>query len=164
MSDPIRVLFICTGNSARSQMAEALLRFMGGSDFEVFSGGTEPKGVNPYTVCVLDEICIDWSAAVSKPLAGFVGQRLDYVVTVCDRARQACPYFPGRHEMLHWDLEDPAEVEGTDEDKLDAFRHTRTEIADRLRPFVEQARAARAAREAVALEALAAGGEGSPAN
>ena len=164
MSDPIRVLFICTGNSARSQMAEALLRFMGGSDFEVFSGGTEPKGVNPYTVCVLDEICIDWSAAVSKRLAGFVGQRFDYVVTVCDRARQACPYFPGRHEMLHWDLEDPAEVEGTDEDKLDAFRHTRTEIADRLRPFVEQARDARAAREAVALEALAAGGEGSPAN
>ena len=67
MSDPIRVLFICTGNSARSQMAEALLGFMGGSDFEVFSGGTEPKGVNPYTVCVLDEVCIDWSAARSKP-------------------------------------------------------------------------------------------------
>ena len=164
MSDPIRVLFICTGNSARSQMAEALLRFMAASDFEVFSGGTEPKGVNPYTVCVLDEICIDWSAAVSKPLAGFIGQRFDYVVTVCDRARQACPYFPGRHEMLHWDLEDPAEVEGTDEDKLDAFRHTRTEITDRLRQFVEQARVARAAREAIALEALAAGSEGPAAN
>jgi arsenate reductase len=152
MSDPIRVLFICTGNSARSQMAEALLGFMGGSDFEVFSGGTEPKGVNPYTVCVLDEICIDWSAARSKPLAGFVGRQFDYVVTVCDRARQSCPFFPGRHQMLHWDLEDPAEVEGTDEDKLDAFRRTRTEIADRLRVFVEQARVARIAREALAIE------------
>jgi arsenate reductase len=152
MSDPIRVLFICTGNSARSQMAEALLGFMGGSDFKVFSGGTEPKGVNPYTVCVLDEICIDWSAARSKPLAGFIGQPFDYVVTVCDRARQSCPFFPGRHQMLHWDLEDPAEVEGTDEDKLDAFRRTRTEIADRLRVFVEQARVARIAREALEIE------------
>ena len=167
MSDPIRVLFICTGNSARSQMAEALLRFMGGSDFEVFSGGTEPKGVNPYTVCVLDEICIDWSAALSKPLAGFIDQRFDYVVTVCDRARQACPYFPGGHEMLHWDLEDPAEVEGTDEEKLDAFRQTRTEIADRLRPFVEQARLERAGRESsltVAARAALTEGGGAASN
>jgi arsenate reductase len=143
---PIRVLFICTGNSARSQMAEALLRFMGGPDFEVFSGGTEPSGLNPYTVRVLDEICIDWSGARSKPLTGFLHQRFDYVVTVCDRARQVCPVFPGRHEMLHWDLADPAEVEGTDEDKLDAFRCARTEIEDRLRPFVAEARERRAIR------------------
>jgi arsenate reductase (thioredoxin) len=147
-SDPIRVLFICTGNSARSQMAEALLRFMGGSDFEVFSGGTEPKGVNPYTVRVLDEICIDWSGARSKPLTGFLGRQFDYVITVCDRARQACPVFPGRHEMRHWDLPDPAEVEGTDEDKLDAFRCTRSDIADLLRGFVVEARERRAARPA----------------
>ena len=142
-ADPIRVLFICTGNSARSQMAEALLRFMGGSDFEALSGGTEPKGVNPYTVRVLDEICIDWSGAKSKALAQFVGQPFDYVITVCDRARQSCPYFPGSHEMLHWDLEDPAEVEGSDEEKLDAFRRTRAQISDYLRPFVAGARARR---------------------
>jgi arsenate reductase len=142
------VLFICTGNSARSQIAEALLHSMGGDDFEPLSGGVEPKGVNPYTVRVLDEICIDWSRAQSKQLTGFIGQPFDYVITVCDRARQACPFFPGRHEMLHWDLEDPAEVEGTDEQKLEAFRRTRTEIADRLRPFVETARAARPQTEA----------------
>ena len=144
--DPIRVLFICTGNSARSQMAEALVRFMGGADFEAFSGGTEPKGVNPYTVRVLDEICIDWSGARSKPLPGFIGQRFDYVVTVCDRARATCPVFPGKHQTLHWDLDDPAEVEGTDEDKLEAFRRCRTEILDLVRTFVAAARAAHVLR------------------
>lgn len=138
---PIRVLFICTGNSARSQIAEALLGSMG-SDFEPLSGGTEPKGVNPYTIRVLGETGIDWSRAQSKQLTGFIGRPFDYVITVCDRARQACPFFPGPHETLHWDIEDPAEVEGTDEQKLEGFRRTRTEIAERLRPFVEMARAA----------------------
>jgi arsenate reductase len=142
--DPIRVLFICTGNSARSQIAEAMLGFIGGSDFEAFSAGTEPKGVNPYTVCVLDEICIDWSGARSKPLSQYLGRRFDYVITVCDRARRTCPSFPGHHQMIHWDLEDPADVEGTDEDKLEAFRLTRSEIAERLRPFVTEARERRA--------------------
>jgi thioredoxin type arsenate reductase len=143
-SAPIRVLFICTGNSARSQIAEALLRGLGGAAFEPSSGGTEPKGVNPYTVRVLKEVGIDWSGARSKPLAGFIGGRFDYVITVCDRARQACPVFPGRHQMLHWDLEDPAEVEGPDERRLEAFRRTRAEIETRLRPFVEMALVAHA--------------------
>ena len=147
-ADPIRVLFICTGNSARSQIAEALLRELGGADFEVFSAGTEPKGVNPYTVRVLREVGIDWSGARSKSVTEYLGRRFDYVITVCDRARQTCPVFPGRHKMLHWDLEDPAEVEGTDDDKLEAFRRTRTEIGMRIRPFVELARRAR--REATA--------------
>ena len=143
MTAPIRVLFVCTGNSARSQIAEALLRDFGGSDFEVNSAGTEPHGVNPYTVRVLDEIGIDWSGARSKSVTEFIGQPFDYVITVCDRARQTCPVFPGDHNSMHWGLDDPAEVEGSDEQKLEAFRRTRTEVATRLRPFVELARRAR---------------------
>ena len=136
---PARVLFVCTGNSARSQMAEALLRQRGGPDFEVSSAGTEPHGVNPYTIRVLGEVGIDWAAARSKSVTEFLGRPFDYVITVCDRARQTCPVFPGRHESLHWDLEDPAEVEGTDEAKLDAFRRTRREIEDRLAAFMASA-------------------------
>ncbi len=136
---PIRVLFICTGNSARSQLAEALLGRFGGADFEVASAGTEPKGVNPYAVRVLAERGIDWSVATSKGLGQFLDQPWDYVITVCDRARQACPVFPGQHNSLHWGLEDPAEVEGTDTEKLDAFERTAMELTQRLRPFVEVA-------------------------
>jgi arsenate reductase len=143
-ADRIRVLFVCTGNSARSQIAEALLKDYGGSDFQVFSAGTVPKGVNPYTVRVLDEVGIDWSGAMAKSVTKFVGQPFDYVITVCDRARQTCPVFPGSHNSLHWGLDDPAEVEGADAAKLEAFRRTRTEVATRLRPFVELARRARA--------------------
>ena len=142
--EPIRVLFVCTGNSARSQIAEALLRDFGGADFEVSSAGTDPKGVNPFAVRVLAEIEIDWSGARSKSVTEFLGRQFDYVITVCDRARQTCPVFPGNHNTLHWGLDDPAEVEGTDERKLEAFRHTRIEVATRLRPFIELARRARA--------------------
>ena len=142
-ADPIRVLFVCSGNSARSQMAEALLDEFGGSDFAAFSAGTEPRPVNPETVAVLGEVGIDWSRAVSKPVTPFVGQPFDYVITVCDRARRSCPVFPGDHNSLHWGLEDPAEVEGAAGDKLEAFRRTRTEVAARVRPFVELARNAR---------------------
>ena len=141
--DPIRVLFVCTGNSARSQMAEALLKDFGGSDFEVSSAGTEPRELNPQTIAVLGEIGIDWTGARSKSVAQFLGQPFDYLITVCDRARQTCPVFPGDHNSLHWGLDDPAEVEGTEDQKLEAFRRTRTEVAVRLRPFVELARKAR---------------------
>jgi arsenate reductase len=143
MSAPIRVLFVCTGNSSRSQLAEALLRDFGGADFEPFSAGTNPGVVNPYAIRALAEIGLDWSAARSKSVTEFLGQHFDYVVTVCDRARQTCPVFPGNHNTLHWGLDDPAEVEGTDEQRIEAFRRTRTEIATRLRPFVELARRAR---------------------
>ncbi|HUR03382.1 MAG TPA: arsenate reductase ArsC [Nonomuraea sp.] len=136
---PIRVLFVCTGNAARSQLAEALLDRMGGADFQVASAGTEPKGVNPNTIRVLAEHGIDWSAATSKPASRFVDQPWDYVITVCDRARQACPVFPGQHNRLHWGLEDPAEVQGTDAEKLAAFRRTAVELTQRLPPFVEVA-------------------------
>ncbi len=141
-AQPIRVLFVCTGNSARSQLAEALLGRLGGADFVVASAGTEPSGVNPYTVRVLAGRGIDWSGASSKSVAGFVGKPWDYVITVCDRARQACPIFPGEHNSLHWGLEDPAEASGSDEDRLAAFEHTATELTLRLRPFIEIARRA----------------------
>jgi arsenate reductase len=136
---PIRVLFLCTGNSARSQIAQALLEQLGGPDFRVDSAGTVPRGVNPYTVRVLAEIGIDWSAATSKSVSEFLDRPFDYVITVCDRARQSCPIFPGQVTTLHWDLEDPAEVEGTDEEEVTAFRTTRRELTERLRPFIETA-------------------------
>ncbi len=140
MSDaPIRVLFVCTGNSARSQIAEALLRSIGGADFAVASAGTTPKGVNPYAIRVLAQRGIDWSTARSKSVEEFVAQPFDYVITVCDRARQSCPVFPGSYNSLHWGLEDPAEVEGTDEQKLAAFRRTEIELDQRMRRFVEVA-------------------------
>jgi arsenate reductase len=140
---PIRVLFVCTGNTARSQLAEALLGQIGGPEFEARSAGTEPRAVNPYTVRVLAEIEIDWSKALSKSIAEFLDEPWDYVITVCDRARQTCPVFPGEHDSLHWGLDDPAEVEGTDEKRLAAFRATRMELVMRIRPFVELARRAR---------------------
>ena len=137
---PISVLFVCTGNSARSQIGQALLEHFGGADFAVESAGTDPKTVNPLAVKVLAEVGIDWSGAVSKPLDPFLGQPFDYVITVCDRARQACPVFTGSGNSLHWGLEDPAEVEGSEEQKLAAFRLTRQELTQRLRPFIEIAR------------------------
>ncbi len=139
---PIRVLFVCTGNSARSQIAEAVLGRIGGDDFDVRSAGTEPKGVNPLTLRVLADEGIDWSAATSKSVQEFLGQPFDYVITVCDHARQACPVFPGTHESLHWGLEDPAEAEGGDAERLAAFRRTYAELDARITPFVRAAREA----------------------
>jgi arsenate reductase len=150
VSEPIRVLFVCTGNSARSQMAEAVLQRIGGADFEVRSAGTEPKGINPCTVRVLDDAGFDLSRARSKSTDEFAGQSFDYVITVCDRARAVCPVFSGHAETLHWGLEDPAEVEGTDAQKLAAFQRTYVEVDQRMRPFVEVAlRAAGRSRRAI---------------
>jgi arsenate reductase len=133
--DPIRVLFVCTGNSARSVMAEALLRHHGGDRFEVFSAGTEPKGVNPRTLRILAEAGIDASFARSKSVTEFLGQSFDYVVTVCDQARQSCPVFPGVHESLHWGYEDPAAATGTDEEQMAVFRKVFIQMAERVKQF-----------------------------
>jgi arsenate reductase len=138
-ADPIRVLFVCTHNSARSQIAEALLKRYGGDDFEVHSAGTEVTRVNPYALRVIEEAGVDWSGARSKSINEFLAQRFDYVITVCDRARATCPVFPGSSNTLHWGLDDPSEAEGTDEEKLAAFRRTATEVSARLRPFIEVA-------------------------
>jgi arsenate reductase len=140
---PIRVLFVCTHNSARSQIAEALLRRDGGDAFEVQSAGTEVTRVNQYAVRVLAESGIDWSSARSKSVAAFLDERFDYVVTVCDRARATCPVFPGASTSLHWSLEDPSEVHGTEAEKLAAFRQTVAEVTARLHPFIEDALAVR---------------------
>lgn len=137
MSDrPIRVLFVCTGNSARSVMAEALLRHRGGPEFDVHSAGTEPKGVNPLTLRVLAEAGIDGSFARSKSVDEFAGQSFDYVVTVCDQARQSCPVFPGAVAPLHWGYEDPAAAEGTEEERLVVFRRVFTQMGERIHQFV----------------------------
>ena len=133
--DPIRVLFVCTGNSARSILAEALLRQHGEGRFEVHSAGTEPKGVNPMTLRILAEAGIDGSFARSKSVNEFLGQTFDYVVTVCDQARQVCPVFPGVHASLHWGYEDPAAVQGTDEERLAAFRKVFIQMAERVKQF-----------------------------
>lgn len=132
---PIRVLFVCTGNSARSVMAEALLRHHGGDRFEVHSAGTEPRGINPLTLRVLADAGIDASWARSKSVDEFLGQSFDYVVTVCDQARQVCPVFPGVHDALHWGYDDPAEATGTEEERLAVFRRVFIQIGERVRQF-----------------------------
>jgi arsenate reductase len=137
---PIRVLVVCTGNSARSIMAEALIRTRGSDDFEVHSAGTEPRGVNPLTVKVLQEAGIDPSFARSKSVNEYLGQTFDWVITVCDEARQVCPVFPGVHEALHWGYEDPAEAEGTEEERLTVFRRVFTSMAERIGQFLILAR------------------------
>ena len=141
--DPIRVLFVCTGNSARSIMAESLLRSHGGADFEVFSAGTDPRGVNPLTVRVLDEAGLPTAGLGSKSVTDFLGLRFDYVITVCDQARQACPVFPGSHQSLHWGYEDPAEATGTEEERLKVFRAVFTQIGQRISQFAVLARRGR---------------------
>jgi arsenate reductase (thioredoxin) len=132
---PIRVLFVCTGNSARSLMAEGLLRHHGGDRFEVHSAGTEPGGVNPLTLRVLADAGIEASWARSKSVDEFLGQSFDYVVTVCDQARQVCPVFPGVHDALHWGYDDPAEATGTEEERLAVFRRVFIQIGERVRQF-----------------------------
>ena len=145
---PVRVLFVCTGNSARSVMAEALLRARGGDTFEVHSAGTEPKGINPLTLRTLADAGIDASWARSTSVTEYLGQRFDYVVTVCDQARQVCPVFPGVHESLHWGYEDPAEATGTEEERLAVFRRVFIQIGERINQFIPLA--LRARREAAA--------------
>lgn len=120
-----RILILCTGNSARSQIAEALLARKGADRFQVASAGSRPADrVNPFAVQVLAEAGIDWSGRSPKGLEGLDREPWDFVITVCDRAKEACPIFPGQPIMAHWGMPDPAEVEGEDETKLRAFRET----------------------------------------
>lgn len=142
---PIRVLFVCTGNSARSIMSEALLRHNGGADFEVYSAGTEPRGLNPLTVRTLQEAGISTEGMSSKSVEQFLGEQFDYVITVCDQARQSCPVFPGSHESLHWGYEDPAEATGTDDERMRVFRSVFTQLGQRISQFIVIARRQRQA-------------------
>ena len=144
--NPIRVLFLCTSNSARSVIAEALLKEMGESDFEVYSAGTHPKGLNPFTLKVLEQDHIDITGFRSQDMAEFVGQHFDYVITVCDQAAEECPVFPGDPQRIHWSFPDPAAIEGSDVVKLAAFQETLRGMRRRLALFIDVAR--RAATEA----------------
>jgi len=132
----MRVLILCTGNSARSQMAEGLLRHMGGTRYEVFSAGTKPVGVNSLAIEVMREKGIDISKQRSKSVAEFAGQQFATVITVCDKAAEECPIFPGAPQRAHWSLPDPAAVSGTREEKLGAFRKVRDELERRIQSFV----------------------------
>lgn len=131
----IRVLFVCTGNSARSLLGEALLRRHGGDRFEVSSAGTHPAGVNPLTIKVLTDAGVPTDGLRSKSVNEYLDQSFDYVITVCDDARQVCPVFPGVHESLHWGYDDPAAVEGDEEVRLAAFRRTATAMGERVKQF-----------------------------
>ena len=126
-----RILFLCTGNSARSQMAEGLARALSGDRVQVWSAGIEPKGVHPLAVRAMAERGIDISRQSSKPVSA-VPADPDVVVTLCDNAADRCPAFPGRVKRIHWSLPDPAAVTGTDEERLRAFRQSRAEIESRL--------------------------------
>jgi arsenate reductase len=132
-----RILVLCTGNSARSQMAEGLLNHLGGNHFEVYSAGTQPSSVRPEAITVMKEIGIDISGNRSKHVDEFAGQAFDYVLTVCDNAARNCPVWPGRTKRIHHSFEDPASVQGTLEERLAAFRKVRDEIREFFRepPF-----------------------------
>jgi arsenate reductase (thioredoxin) len=140
MSDfpaPARILFLCTGNSARSQIAEALLARKGAGRFEVASAGSRPAAqVNPWAIRVLAEAGIDWSGRTPRGLDGLEPEAWDFVITVCDRAREACPIFPGAPIVGHWGMPDPAEVEGSDEVKQRAFRDAFTVLSRRIDLFL----------------------------
>jgi len=134
MSRP-KVLFLCTGNSARSQMAEGYLRHVAGDEFEPLSAGIEPKGLNLLAVEAMHEIDIDISQQKSKDVREFLGQAIPYVITVCDHAKQRCPIFPRTFKFLHWSLEDPAEATGSHDERMAVFRRVRDEIKDQVSQF-----------------------------
>jgi ArsR family transcriptional regulator, arsenate/arsenite/antimonite-responsive transcriptional repressor / arsenate reductase (thioredoxin) len=135
-SRPTRILFLCTHNSARSQMAESLLRRLGGGDVEVFSAGSEPTSIHPLTIKVMSDIGIDLSENRSKHLSEFVGQTFDYVVTVCDRVREVCPVFAADPEQIHWSIPDPAAIAGTLRARERAFANTAKELTIRIQFFL----------------------------
>jgi len=135
MPDKRRILILCTGNSARSQMAEGLLRHDAGYRFEVFSAGTRPSQVRPEAIAAMREVGIDISGQRSKSVDEFAGQPFDYVLTVCDTAKESCPIFPGKAATIHQSFEDPAAAQGSEEERLAVFRRVRNEMRQYLRGF-----------------------------
>lgn len=135
MTKTKRILVLCTGNSARSQMAEGLFRHFGGDAWEVQSAGTHPSIVRPEAIAVMAELGIDLSEHRAKSVDEFTGQFFDYVVTVCDNARDNCPAFPSNAQRIHWSLEDPAGVEGSNEVRLAEFRRIRDQLTERVKQF-----------------------------
>jgi arsenate reductase (thioredoxin) len=143
-----RVLFVCTHNSARSQMAEGMLRHLSGDRVEVASAGTEARGVNPLAVRAMAEIGVDLRGHASKTLDRFVGERWDDVITVCDGANESCPVFPGASRRLHWSFDDPSAATGSEEQRLAVFRRVRDEIRARIETWLARRPAAPGRRSA----------------
>jgi arsenate reductase len=139
MPDKQRVLFICTHNSARSQMAEGFLRHIADDRFDVYSAGTEATHVRPEAISVMSEIGVDISGQTSKTLQRYLPERWDYVITVCDDANESCPVFPGTADRSHWSFPDPSKATGSDEERLAVYRDVRDQIARRIRTFVSGA-------------------------
>jgi arsenate reductase (thioredoxin) len=131
-----RVLFLCTHNSARSQMAEGFLRRLAGDRFEVASAGTEATRVHPLAVQAMAEVGVDLSQHTSKVVDQFLNQTWDYVITVCDAANEACPVFPNKSNRLHWSFPDPSQATGSEKQRLDIFRTVRDQIKDRLTGWI----------------------------
>ena len=131
MSEKVKVLILCTGNSARSQMAEGFLRHEGGERFDVQSAGTTASFLRPQAIEAMREVGIDISGHRSKSVDEFLGQEFDYVITVCDNAKESCPVFPGKTKCIHWSFDDPAES-----GDIEVFRRVRDEISERLREFI----------------------------
>ena len=127
-----RVLFLCTHNSARSQMAEGLLRHLSRGRFEAFSAGTEATAVRPFAIRAMGEFAIDISKQESKTLDRYVGEQFDYVITVCDDANESCPVFPNAKRRLHWSLPDPSVATGAEAEQLAAYRRVRDELMKRI--------------------------------
>jgi len=136
-SAPARVLFLCTGNSARSQMAEALAERLSGGAVRAASAGSRPKPLHPNAVRVMRTRGIDLAGRRSKHLSEYTGERFDYVISLCDRVREVCPEFPGGPELIHWSIPDPAREPGSDEETLPAFERTATELAGRIGFLIE---------------------------
>lgn len=134
-----RVIFICTRNSARSQMAEGLLRHLAGNRFQPYSAGTAPTRLHPLAVAAMQEIGIDISGQRAKDVGDYAERKFDYVITVCDQARETCPIFHGARHQLHWSLPDPAAAEGEETARLIAFRQVREDLAARIRQLMEGA-------------------------
>ena len=136
MSEPIRVLFVCTHNSARSQMAEGWLRQLAGDRYEVHSAGTEATRVRPLAVRAMAEAGVDIAGHASKTLDRYLGEPWDYVVTVCDDANEACPLFPGGKQRLHWSFPDPSRATGTEEEQLAVYRRVRDAVLVRVQALI----------------------------
>ena len=134
-----RVLFLCTGNSCRSQMAEGWLRALNGAEYTIFSAGTHPSTINPLAIKAMDEVGLDISRHSSDDIDQYADEPLDEVITVCDRAQGSCPIFPGKTAVINWSFDDPADAEGSDEERMVVFRRVRDEIKSAIEEYVTSA-------------------------
>ena len=136
--DKKKVIFICTGNACRSQMAEGLLRHMAGNKFEVYSAGSHPSHLHPASVAVMAEWGIDIARHTAEPIDDYLDAGIDIAITVCDNAQQSCPTFPGNMEQIHWGLDDPYHGWGAEPEDLLPYREIRDELKDRIKVFLTE--------------------------